>query len=252
MQVHIADRDPDTGCRGYSIGMLEAQRRFLIEPTPALVLGLESRATIVERGFEAFLELPLVRYLELPFTNDEFRQAAASLRRVKLDVAAMEDVRRLVTAHSLENIRRNVSHRLNGVVLVALNQAVAAIRRVAKTADSTTKNAQDALASSTTSLMSSDSKVWESLAVFDKEIRLLDGICAQEMSEILHIQRESLGMAADDLSRFVIGITGWSRGERGDKSLKELADIGEGVIRTFRDAVSVFTRLASGTGGVAG
>lgn len=242
-RVHISDRDPETGRRGFGIGMHEVQKRFLREPGPALVLGIESRQTLVERGFGQFLDLPCVRYLELPFTREEFRQAAASLSSVPVDAARLEDMRRSITLRGLDNISRNVTHRLNGVVLVALNQAVAASRRLAKSKDPSTGGT--VLAASILSLTSSDGKVRESLAVLDREIGALEGVYTPQISEVLRDQRTRLGGAADELARFVAGITTWERGEESPESLGQLAEIGASVSQTFKEASAAFARFTN-------
>ena len=243
VRVHIADYDPDTGRRGFGIGMHGAQKRFLHHPRPALVLGLESTDTLVD--FEAFLNVPCVRYLELPFTQDEFQQQARSVCGTEIDTIALEGVRSSVTEDGLENIRRNVTHRLNGAILVTLNQVVATVRRLAKEVDSTT-SADNVLVSSVTPLASSDEKVRASLAMLDREIDALDGICAENVSEALHVQRSRLKMASDNLSLFAKGIAAMACGEKGSESLDQLANIGAEVSRVFRETDSVFTRLSGG------
>jgi hypothetical protein len=245
--VYIADRDPETGSRGFGIGMHAAQKRFMCKPGPALVLGAESGQVLVRRGFGAFLELPCIRYLELPFTREELQRAAAQVCGVGVDAAALDGVRESVTAHCLESIRLNVTHRLKGVTLSALNQAVAASRRVTVTTGLAAR-ASGLLSASVVSLASSDRTIRESLAVLDWEIGVLGGIGPPKVSAVLRIQRARLGAAADDLARFVTGITAWTHGELGAQSLGQLVEIGAGVSRTFGEAASAFTRLSTGGG----
>lgn len=243
VKVYIADQDPDTGRRGFGIGMLGAQKRFLREPSPALVLGLDSQ-TLVERGFGAFLNLPCVRYLEIPFTQEEFQQQAKLVCGIEVDAIALDGVRRSVTEDGLENIRRNVTHRLNGATLVWINRAVAECRKLAKGTDSSL-NASDELTRSITVLASLDKKVRETLAILDRQISALDGICYDKESKVLRTQRTGLGKAADNLNRFVEGVAAWKQGKL-EESLDQLAGIGAGVSRVFVKAGSEFTRLSGG------
>lgn len=244
VRIHIADHDPNTGRRGFGIGMHGVQKRFLSDSGPALVLGLDSRQTLAERGFEAFLNLPCVRYLELPFTQEEFQQQAKSVCGTEVDTVALDGVRRSVTEDGLENIRRNVTHRLNGATLVWINRAVAECRKLAKVTDSPL-NASDELTRSITVLASLDKKVRETLAILDRQISALDGICYDKESKVLRTQRIGLGKAADNLNRFVEGVAAWKQGKP-EKSLDQLADIGAGVSRVFIKAGSEFTRLSGG------
>lgn len=244
VRVYIADYDPDTGHRRFGIGMHGVQKRFIRDPSPALVLGLDSRKALTERGFGAFLNLPCVRYLELPFTQDEFQQQAKSVCGIKVDVNALDGVRRSVTEDGLENIRCNVTHRLNGATLVWINRTVAECRKLAKVTD-TPLNASDELTRSITVLASLDKKVRETLAILDRQISALDGICYDKESKVLWTQRIGLGKAADNLNRFVEGVAAWKQGKL-EESLDQLADIGAGVSRVFIKAGSEFTRLSGG------
>lgn len=245
VRVYIADYDPETGRRGFSIGMHEAQKLFMRAPGPTLVLGLESEKVLDKpRGFGTFLNLPCVRYLELPFTQEEFQLQAKSVCGTGVDTVALEGVRRSVTEDGLENIRRNVTHRLNGATLVWINRAVAECRKLAKGTDSSL-NASDELTRSITVLASLDKKVRETLAILDRQISALDGICYDKESKVLRTQRIGLGKAADNLNRFVEGVAAWKQGKL-EESLDQLADIGAGVSRVFIKAGSEFTRLSGG------
>ena len=247
--VYIADRDANTGYRGFGIGMQGTQKGFLRDPRPVLVLGLESCETLVKRGFGPFLDLPCVRYLELPFTRDQFDEAAKSLRGATVDAAVLGGVRRSVTVDSLESIRINVTHRLNGVTRIALDHAVEAANRSLTEGTGHTEGLEVALAPSIKSLASSDATVREALSFLDRTIDLLDGICTPEVSKVLRDQRKRLGDAARDLARFVIGIAVAARVESPVESLAELAAIGAAVSQRFEQAGTTISRLSNPRGG---
>jgi len=241
VQVCIADRDPVTGQRGFGVGMAEEQKRYFRAPGPTMVLGLDSREVQTDRGFKSFLELPGVYYLELPFTREEFGRAAAKAKAEPVAWEKLDALRRSISLRGLDHISRNVNHRLTGVLLAALIQAVGACRRLAKT---NPPHAGDAvLAGCIASLASSGAKVRDSLDALDREIAGLDGICAPDMAETLRDQRARLGEAGDDLAMFVAGITAWERGEMSIDPLACLAETGDKVSRAFKDADLAFARL---------
>lgn len=235
VKVYIADHDPETGCRGFGIGMHGVQKRFLSDSGSALVLGLDSRQTLVERGFGAFLNLPYVHYLELPFTQEEFQQQAKSVCDAKASKADLKGVRESVAEFGFENIRRNVVHPLNGAILVTLKEAVALCRQAANGKVAGMNAYQKRILTiRITSLISSDERVRESLANLDREISALDGILPA-VSRALCDQRAKLGVAVKDMDRFVTGISAWISGGVELESLTEFADIGTQVSRTFED-----------------
>jgi hypothetical protein len=244
VRVHIADYDPDTGRRGFGIGMLGVQKRFMRDPEPTLIIGLDEKGVLAKPEFESLLALPCVRYLELPFTRDEFKHAAESVRDIKINKAELEGVRKSVTELSIKNIRSNVAHRLNGAILVTLNEAVALCRQavIGKIIDMSAH--QKKLVERITSLASVDETVRGSLAILDREIGALDGVCAPVVSNVLCAQRTLLETAADDLGKFVTGVAAWARGEATLQSLTEFANTGEKVIEAFKNFSTVLGPLS--------
>lgn len=235
VRVFVADYDSEAQCAGFGVGMNHAQHSFLRTSEPILIIGLTEKSVLAERGFKSLFALPCVQYLELPFTRDEFQQAAESVRDAKASKADLKGVRESVAEFGFENIRRNVIHPLNGAILVTLKEAVALCRQAAngKVAGMNAYQ-KKILTIRIASLVSSDERVRESLANFDREISALDDILPP-ISRALRDQRAKLGVAVNDLDRFVTGISAWISGGVELESLTEFADIGTQVSRTFED-----------------
>ena len=243
IELYLADHDPESEKTGFGIGMHWAQRRFLAEQSPCLVLGIESEAAMVDRGFGAFLHLPWVCYLEALFTLEELSQAAAALPETPVDASTLDDLRRDVSARGFESIRRNVSHCLEGAVHVALRQAVRVLGQVSGEAE-LSRPARRQLEASIISIASSDGKVQASINALQREIDSLRGIADPQVLKALCDQYYRLQTAPEYLDRLVERVGAWMRRDTGPEGLDELAEAGAQVSRNFCEAVAEFTRLA--------
>lgn len=235
MEVYIADWNSEIGCRGFGEGLEAAQRSFLREPKPALVLGLECRESSAERGFGALLALPCVRYLELPFTTDELADAAKSIRGLSANEAALTAIRSGTTRSALERLNRNVTHVLEGGIVGTLKNTQAAVRD-SLNPPCLTEESRIELQDFAASIEFFRTRLDASLLALAREIKALDGIAPPEILRVLDKQHEQLKQGLVPLKRVADTIVACVRDE---------SSVGAALESVIAD-VDAFSRIRAG------
>ena len=247
VRVLVADVNRESGRSGFGAGLIAAQRMLLRDAMPTLLVGMDSKDAMAARGFGPLLGLSFVRYLEMPCGRAEVMQAVELLRGTASTAAELHGVRASVTAHGIEAIRRNVTHRLEGATRAVLRTAVRAITEVVA-AQGAACDGAEILKDFAAPLRSTHANFKETLVILREKIGELDGICPEGITETLKCHSVLLSEACVDLAHFAAGISDWECGKAGSNSLAALAPVGERVIKILAVSACALASLSERRG----
>ncbi len=210
VNIQIADINAETGERGFSVGMQVIQRHILLQPQPTVVIGLERPDS--SDNSAPVLQLPFVQFLELPFTRSELEGAVAAAKRAPINGADIAEARRVAATFSIERLRRNVSHVLDGGIVGLVEVVVGAVESEAKRGHTRSAGDWEEYVAAVTQFCGRLEQVRNRLL---SGIRDLDGIAPPQVASVLGTAQSSLAVAQEMLAKFAEGLKVWSRGDCG-------------------------------------
>lgn len=243
VRTYLADYDAESGQAGFGSGMNRCLQKFISNPGPTVVVGLATeedlRSEKSQRNIGRFLDLPCVKYCDIPITREEIQIAAESVLGKVPSPSILEDMGREVTLAVLERVNRNVTHVLKGGICATMRDKVDGIRDVLSAQNQAKKeltllqlepelNLKDAA-----SLRYYCTRLAETVALLWREIEMLDGIGPKSVLSILRKQHGRLCEATDALKGFTGGIEAWARGDLVTSELEPFVVQGEKVSRVL-------------------
>jgi hypothetical protein len=245
IQAFFLDYDSDTEQAGFHIGINRCLRNFVINPGPAVVIGLETeqelRSSKNKGTIARFLDLPCVTYCQLPIAVEGIQSAANAVRDKTISPSQVETLKRDVTIAALERVNRNVTHVLKGAIVATMRDKLDAIRTVLAVREQADVEQAPMLIESQSNLKDAASlkfyctRLGETATLLRSEIELLDGIGPDSILLLLREQHRQLCDAAETLKTFTFGIEAWAGGDSGNVDLELFVTQGEKVSRMLVD-----------------
>ena len=236
--VSIADAQPDGEIGGVGIGMPRIYEVALRAPKPLVILGLESVNRQTQRGFGELLKLPWVRYLELPFSRAELDACISELKGLDVYPAMVDPVRLHFVSRMLEDVEKNIIHRLGAVLLTALGHSIRGCGQLANSREMT-PDAVDLICSGQQSLTYALPKLRDAVDQFDQKLGSIEGIADPAVQGLLREQYGRLADAVADLARFVADLKRATNVEGDAVNFATLSETGVRIDEAFQGVAAV-------------